>query len=168
LSLPFLLQPVPTLPPGLPDHLPCRTGRYDSCCGGSLPALIRSRGPYRVQMNIPAQLSKVAVPVDDDRLVSALKQMAAPISLYVDVSGVGAVQVMHHLTKVRFGGFDEEVVMVGHENIAVKNDAVFFFGLFEIGEKFLVVSIGKEDTGAFVVRRGAKMKHLLTIAVPSN
>lgn len=71
-------------------------------------------------MKVSAQLEEVAVPVNEYGFISPLEQVAAPFSFDVDVRGVGAVQVVHYFVEVFFGGFYEQVIVVGHEYIAVR------------------------------------------------
>jgi|GEM_PF-6737208 len=51
---------------------------------------------------------------------------------------------MHDLAQIRLRGLHEEVVVVRHENITVQDNTVFLLGLFQIGEKLLVVCPSEE------------------------
>lgn len=56
--------------------------------------------------------------------------------------------------EVRFGGRQQQVVMVIHQDIGVQNEMVAFDDLGENGQKPLAVFVGAEDGLAFVSPSG--------------
>lgn len=75
--------------------------------------------PYGVEEHIPAELEEVVVLIDDDRLESALENMASFLVSPVILLGVDAVEMLHATGKVAFRGFNDQVVMIVHQAIAM-------------------------------------------------
>jgi hypothetical protein len=95
-------------------------------------------------MKVSAQFEEVAVPVNEYGFISPLEKMTVPFSFDVDVCGVGAVQVVHDFAEVFFGCFYEQVIVVGHEDIAVKDIAELYLPFAEIIFEFPVIGFGEE------------------------
>jgi hypothetical protein len=86
--------------------------------------------------------------------VAALVEMADPIVSPVVVTGIGDVEMAHELGEVAFGGFDEQVEVVGHQDIAVKLYTVDIDRLDEYLDETFSVGVIFIDVIAFVPPAG--------------
>ena len=68
-------------------------------------------------MNVTGHLQKVVVRINQKSLVSPLVQMAYPVVPLIEKGGVGYVEMAHKLGKVAVRSGQQEVKMVGHQNI---------------------------------------------------
>ena len=60
-------------------------------------------------MNVPAQFKKVGVLVNNNRLVTALKQMSGTNMPAVEIASIAAVDTMHHLDKIARRGLQHKI-----------------------------------------------------------
>jgi hypothetical protein len=51
-------------------------------------------GAHRIEVNVPNQFQEIAIGIDENSLVPALKQMLGPLSLRVLVPGVAKTQIL--------------------------------------------------------------------------
>jgi hypothetical protein len=79
-----------------------------------------------------------------------LEKMPRPAFSPVDVVGVGSVDVMHHLAQISSGGFNEQMIMIGHQDIAVEAVCVLFPRFLKIGFEPIVIRLGKKDPLALI------------------
>ena len=101
--------------------------------------------PDRVEHNIPTKLEQVGILLHEDRFEPSLKHVADfPVSA-VELLRVDAVELPHSLGKVCVGCFNEEVVVIGHETVRMTNPVVSLDNISELGEKYSMVMIVKED-----------------------
>jgi len=68
----------------------------------------------RIDDNVACQFRQVAVLVHQDRLVAPLKHMTDPRMLAVDQLRAYAIHLVHALREVAFGGFNDDVVVIGY------------------------------------------------------
>jgi len=101
-------------------------------------------------VKVPAQFQKIALLVNQYGLVSSLEQMAASFPLAIDVCCIGAVLLVHDLAQISRGCFDEQMVVVGHEDIAMEDEAKLFLTFMQIFHEFPVIGFGKENLAPFV------------------
>jgi len=71
-------------------------------------------------MNIPAEPHKMFIFFDQDSLVASLKQVATPSVAAVEVNRVGGIETLHEISEVSFGGHQEEVKMILHQDIRMQ------------------------------------------------
>jgi len=114
-ELSILLLPLASLPAELPQHPVCRQARM----GFGLSRSRQITGPFPVfrsfdhlcadgvQDHISAHLKKMAVFLNQDGLVPALEQVAAPAVPFVEELGVHPIQWAHAYGQVAVRGFDE-------------------------------------------------------------
>src|SRR3974390_2148708 len=100
---------------------------------------------YRVKVNVSAQFQQIAILINQDGLVSPLEKMAASFPFVIDVCGVRAVQVVHDMAQISCGGFDEQMVVVGHEDMAVNDEAKLCLPFAQIVLEFQVIGFGEEN-----------------------
>jgi len=80
--------------------------------------------------------------------------MAASFPLYIDVRCVRASYVVHDLAQVSCGGLDEQMVVVGHEDIAVEDKTKLHLPFMQIFLEFPIVGFGEENLAPFVATSG--------------
>jgi len=80
-------------------------------------------GANRVKVNVSAQLKQVCFFVHDQRFVSALKKVARPSMPPIELIRVMRLRVVHECCEIRAGCFDENVVVVVHQNVTEYPDA---------------------------------------------
>jgi len=90
-------------------------------------------------MQISAQFKKIAVLIDKNGFISPLEQMTASFPFDVDVGGIRAVEVVHDLAKITVWGLDNQVIMIRHEDICVKQETEFCLCFGNVFLKFLIV-----------------------------
>ena len=62
--------------------------------------------------------------------------------------------MVHHPAHVPLGGLHEQVVMIAHEHIAVKPEAVFVLRFLQVRFESVIVRFGEEDSLALVPTSG--------------
>jgi len=118
--------------------------------------------PHRVQVDIPGKFHGVVVLGHQKGLIAALEKVAEPFSLDVEIRGVRAVDVPHDLGQVGVRGLDEEVVVVFHQAVGVKNGPVTFMYLSEVLKEPLPVPLAPVNalslvaSGCYMVKRPGK------------
>ena len=65
--------------------------------------------PNRIQVDVARKFRDVFICFNEDRLISTLKEVARPLSLDVEVGGVGTVYVAHKLRQVSGLCFQQQV-----------------------------------------------------------
>ena len=119
-------------------------------CGqvtGPLPELrsLNHPGSLWIQDNIATYFQKMAVFLDQYRLVAALKQVSVPAVIFVEELRVDTIELPHAEGQIAFGGLDEKVVMVGHEAIGVTDPIIPFVDMLKgIQKNFPVMIIFKD------------------------
>ena len=78
------------------------------------------RGPHGIQLDVAAQLKKIGVPVDDDRLEPPLEQMAHDAVAPIEGLRVHGIDVAHEPREICLVGMNDEVVVIAHQ--AVRHD----------------------------------------------
>jgi hypothetical protein len=68
--------------------------------------------PDRVEVKIPAYLQKLALPVDNNPLVPALKQETDPLVFYAVVESIPGEETLQHLRRGAFSHLDQKVHVV--------------------------------------------------------
>ena len=68
--------------------------------------------PDRVEMNIAGQFFGVFILFNQNRLIAALKQMTVSRPLDIEVSRVGAVDMVHDLGNIAGRRFEQQVIML--------------------------------------------------------
>jgi len=71
--------------------------------------------------------------------------MPCPSSLSIDVCRVGTIDIVHDLMQVAMGGLYDEMVVVGHKNIAVQEITILILRLLEVVLYPFIVCFGEED-----------------------
>jgi hypothetical protein len=95
-------------------------------------------------VHIPAQFQQIAISVNKNGLASALEQVTASLSLYVDIGCIRAIQVMHDFAQVFIGGFYEEMIVIGHKDIAIDCKSILNLRAGKVFQKLTVVRFCKE------------------------
>ena len=117
----------------------------------------------------------MAVLLDQNSLVTTLKQVPGPSVILIEELRIHTVQLPHAEGKIALRGLDEKVVMVGHEAICVTDPIIPFVDVLEGIEEqlpivvilengFLLVPAGRhmvDSAGVFYAKRAG---HEATIA----
>jgi len=105
-------------------------------------------------VDVSGKDGKIFIFINENAFVPALVEMASPIVPPVVIAGIGDVEMAHELGQVAFGGFYEQVEVVGHKDIAVKLYAVNIDRLDEYLNEPFSVGVVFEDVTAFVSTAG--------------
>ncbi|MCI0526051.1 MAG: hypothetical protein L0Y56_01165 [Nitrospira sp.] len=99
-------------------------------------------------MDVVADHEKVAfvVSLDEEGFVAPLKEVAAGFVATVVTQGVGGVEKLHAFGEGWAVGFDEQVVVVAHEYVAVDGPAGAFGGLAEGFDEEAAVYVVPENS----------------------
>lgn len=159
-----LLDELPVIPGGLTavirDHAE-NTITEDqrivvvSSIGGVAAVGVRFRtfgqaGTHRIEVDIAADLQEVTVTVDKESLIAALKQMATVLCLDINVGGVGTIEIVHERAEVGEGRFDDDVVMIPHEHVAMKEDLELLACIPKILCELHIVCLAQVDLLAII------------------
>jgi hypothetical protein len=68
-----------------------------------------------------------------------LEKVPGSVLFPVDITGVGTVDKMHQFAEVPLGSLKEQMIVVGHQDITVKNASKFVPGFFKVGLEFLKI-----------------------------
>ena len=160
-ELPILLLRLASFSAELTKHPICCQARM----GFSLACRRQVAGPFiafrffihpcthRIQDNVSAYFKKMAVFLDQNSFKPALEQMTGPAMPLIEKLRVDAVQLTHADGQVAVRGFDEEMIMIGHEAVSVADPVVSFNDVLEGAQKVLAVSIVFKDGFLFVTAR---------------
>ena len=69
---------------------------------------------HGIEYDVARQFQQVAVSFDQYRLEATLKHVTDATMPAIDILGVHAIELAHTGRQIGLGGFDDEVVMVGH------------------------------------------------------
>lgn len=84
--------------------------------------------------------------------------MAAPFPFDIDVRGVGAIQIVHYLAEISFRCLDQQMIVVGHEDIAVQDKAEFCLPVTKVFLEFPVVGLAEKNFAPLVAAGGYMIK----------
>ena len=101
-------------------------------------------------MDIAHQFKQVGVAVAEDRLVAALKQVADLAVAAVEYLGVASLDPLHDLGQSNALGLDQDVDVVGHQDISMEPKAVALAIVLDALEVALAVVIVVEGLLALV------------------
>ena len=76
-------------------------------------------GTDRIEDDVAGQLQEIRVLVDNDRLIPSLEDVARSVVLTVEFLRIDAVEVSHAPREIPFGCFNQQMVVVVHEALAV-------------------------------------------------
>lgn len=96
-------------------------------------------------MNVAGYFKKVRIDIYEKRFVPSLIEMTCPLMPFVEISGIGNVEVTHELLKVGLGCPCDNMKVVCHEHEGMKPDIVYFYGTCKKFKEFVSIVVGKED-----------------------
>jgi hypothetical protein len=67
--------------------------------------------------------------------------MAASPLFYIDIVGVRTINIMHHATQVARWRLYDQVVMIAHKHITVKQIPILFLRFLQIGLEFFIICL---------------------------
>ncbi len=150
-----------TLPPELPQHpvvtdpiqLPGGADVARTTSPGPLLGPLDQPGPDRVEVDVAADLEEVAFLFDQVALEAPLKQVPAATVAAVEVPGVAPVELLHAGREVRLGRFDEQVLVIAHQDEGVQPPAVDLDGAPQPRDPLVTVGV-IADNGPPLVTAG--------------
>jgi hypothetical protein len=107
-----------------------------------------------IEVYVPGKDGDVLIAVDEDAGVPALIEMPYPLVRSIVIAGVGDVKVPHEFGKIAEGCFEEEMEVIGHEDVAKEFDGVNIDGLVQDAEKAMPICIAFENVFSFVSPAG--------------
>ena len=90
------------------------------------------------------------LPINDDRLVTSLKQMAKDLMPPVVALRVGSLQPFHPRHEVCLGSLHQQMIVIAHQHVSVNEPAGFLAGFLQGFEKTLPIRIVFEDRAALI------------------
>ena len=109
-------------------------------------------------MDIARELGEIGVLLDKDRLVSALKQMAAALTLGIVIDRIGGIQALHDPGEISLGGLKEKMIMVVHKTPGIQVEFESVFEGFQIFKELSAVGLINEDLLAVIAAAGDVVK----------
>ena len=67
-------------------------------------------------MDISAQFQEIGIGLNEDGLVTALKEVSASLVTSVEIDRIGGVQSLHKATEIRIAAAQRKMQVVVHEN----------------------------------------------------
>jgi hypothetical protein len=107
-------------------------------------------GPDRIENNVPGQLQKMRLLLDQDGLEPSLHQVTVSLVSPVEPLRVDAVEVSHAPGQVGFGRFDQQMEVVAHQNEAMQSPFEALDSLSEDVQEAFPVSFVSKDVSPFV------------------
>jgi len=92
----------------------------------------------------------MAVFLNENGLVPALKKMTSPAVPLIEKLSVNSIQLAHAKGQVAVWCFYEKMIMIGHEAVGVTNPVISFIDVLEGIQKVFSVSIVFEDGLLFI------------------
>src|SRR3990172_12124935 len=117
----------------------------------------------RIQVDISDQSQEILIPIAEKGLVPSLKEMAYFAVLPIEVAGIGEIQKLHDLRQRRFRCLDEQVEVIGHQDVGVEDKTALLLIMPESAEILASVLIVKENVllliapGYHMVERSGKL-----------
>jgi hypothetical protein len=109
--------------------------------------------PDRIQVDVPNQLCQVLIGLAQDRLVTALKEVADLLVFPIMKLAVAGKDPLHDAADGVVLHLDKEMKVVRHEAAGVEVEGEFGFLMFENLSKSEVVGAGAGDYSAIVPAR---------------
>lgn len=85
--------------------------------------------PYRIQDDVSAQFQEACLLLHDDGIIPVLQNVGGLPVMFVEGDTGAAIESFHPSGQVGFPGFDEQVIVVGHEAISMAEPSVLLNGL---------------------------------------
>ncbi len=77
-------------------------------------------------MNVPAELDKIFIFFDQDRLVTSLKEVTISTVTAVEINRIGGIEALHEFRQIGFRGHQQEVKVLCEVPNYVKLDRVSY------------------------------------------
>ena len=122
-----------------------RPGRGPVTAPLPLPRMADRFGSDRIEHHITAHLQKVAVLLNKNSFKPSLKDMTHPVMSPVKGLGINTVKLSHSLRQVSIGCFNDQVIVIVHQAIAMANPVIPLRDLSEGVQKQFPVAIVLED-----------------------
>ncbi len=151
----FGLGPLPAKLPQDPIRGQTQRGRLTSCCGAVAGPFPRF-GPFyhpcpdRIQYDVPAYFEKMAVFLDENRLVPTLEQMARSLMTFIKKLSVNPVQLPHSQGEIAVRRLDQDVIVVAHQTIGMTEPIIPFVDMLKRVKEVDAVLVVSENGLLFI------------------
>ena len=98
-------------------------------------------GSHRIKHHVSAYFKKMAVFLDQNCFVSALKNMANPVVSYIKCLGIYPVELSHAAGKIAVRSFNDEVIVIIHKAVGVAEPVVTFVHPMQSFKEYLTVLV---------------------------
>jgi hypothetical protein len=105
-------------------------------------------------MNVSKQLKKVAVHINQQRVVAILEKMTCGVKVTLDRASKPRSHSLHQLTQRSIGDLNKQVNVVSHPTIGVYTSARFNERLRHDFIEQLPIAVFEEDVLAMITARG--------------
>ena len=92
----------------------------------------------------------MAVFLNEDRLVSALEQMACPLMTFIEKLCIDAVQLPHTQREIAVRRLDQEMIVVVHQAVGMTEPVIPFIDMLERVQKVDAVLVVFENGLLFI------------------
>lgn len=110
-----------------------------------LPDILDHAGPHGIEHDVPAQFTKVRLPVHNDGLKPPLQHMPYPPMPPVEGLRVDAVELAHGVGEIGVRRFDEQMEVIGHQAVGMAKHIEPSERLPEDGQERISVNVIKKD-----------------------
>lgn len=110
-----------------------------------LSRMVYQPGANRIEHDISAQFEQITLLFNENRLISPLKKMPNPTMLSVEFLRINPPQLTHSHREIGFRGFNQQMIMVTHQTIAVAEPPVFADDICQDGKKLAPIVIIEKD-----------------------
>jgi len=105
-------------------------------------------------MDIPAEGQKIAILLHKDRPVSPLQEMPHPHMPSIEKVRVSPIYPMHDLQEIPLGGFQDEMIMVVHQDIGMNQDTIAIMVILHEAKELYPVLCIKKDFSPLIPTAG--------------
>lgn len=116
--------------------------------------LLHGLDPNGVEMDVAGEHRNITIFIHQNGFVSSLIKMAGSFMAAVEISDIGDVEVAHEFGQVPERGLDQQVKMVGHQDVAVELDRIDVDGLIEKLQKAAAIRVIPKNILFFVAAAG--------------
>ena len=108
----------------------------------------------RIEVQISGEFQEIGVFLDKNGLIPALIQMTLPMVAAVVIYGISRIESLHQVLQIRLQGLEEQMIMIGHQHIAVQLCMITVKTVGEDFKKFPAVTIILKDVFPFISPAG--------------
>ena len=123
-----------------------------------LAHILHHASAYRVEYDVGRELQQVTVALDQDALEAPLEDVTHTAVTAIELLGIHAIQLAHPGRKVAFGGFDDQMIVIGHLAPGMDGPVVALAALGQGFQPDFAVDVVDKDILAPIPARGHVIK----------